>query len=112
MVTINIQIQPSLETKLNADWNTIEKEACQKISQECLKIMKTEVPVDTGQLRDSLTINQDGEDDEITSSTSYWMYVNYGTSKQAPNPYIERSLSNLENQINNIIIGILKSKGI
>jgi len=112
LVTVEISIEPSLEQKLGQNWSQIQEEISTKLVEECLKNMKIEVPVDTGRLHDSLKTGSDGLNKTITSDTSYWMYVNYGTSRQSPNPYIQRATDDVKKEINSIISEVLKSKGL
>ena len=56
-------------------------------------------PVDTGALRDSIAVSQDGTVAEISANTDYAAYVEFGTSKMAAQPYLVPSLLGNENAV-------------
>lgn len=56
-------------------------------------------PVDTGALRDSITVTQNGAAAEISANTDYAAFVEFGTSKMAAQPYLVPSLLGNENAI-------------
>ena len=45
-------------------------------------------PVDTGRLRDSISAERNGTSARISANTDYAAYVEFGTSKTAPHPYL------------------------
>lgn len=49
-------------------------------------------PVDTGTLKNSITYESFGNSAEIFANTDYAAYVEFGTSKMAPKPYLVPSL--------------------
>ncbi len=53
---------------------------------------KSMCPVDTGALRDSIGVSMEGNRAEISANTDYAAYVEFGTSKMAPQPYLVPSL--------------------
>lgn len=53
---------------------------------------KSMCPVDTGALRDSISVSAEGNRAEISANTDYAAYVEFGTSKMAPQPYLVPSL--------------------
>ena len=53
---------------------------------------KSICPVDTGALRDSISITTVGNRAEISANTDYAAYVEFGTSQMAPQPYLVPSL--------------------
>lgn len=53
---------------------------------------KSICPVDTGALRDSISVNTEGNRAEISANTDYAAYVEFGTSVMAPQPYLVPSL--------------------
>jgi HK97 gp10 family phage protein len=53
---------------------------------------KSLCPVDTGRLRDSIEADADGCRAEISANTDYASYVEFGTSKSAPQPYLVPAL--------------------
>lgn len=53
---------------------------------------KSICPVDTGALRDSISVSMEGNRAEISANTDYAAYVEFGTSQMAPQPYLVPSL--------------------
>lgn len=49
-------------------------------------------PVDTGALRDSITAESDGNSAIVSANTDYAAFVEFGTSKMAPQPYLVPAL--------------------
>lgn len=49
-------------------------------------------PVDTGRLRDSISVNTDGNTAVVSANTDYAAYVEFGTSKMPPKPYLVPAL--------------------
>lgn len=49
-------------------------------------------PVDTGALRDSITVSNEGTSSVISANTDYAAYVEFGTSVMAPQPYLVPAL--------------------
>ncbi len=60
-------------------------------------------PVDTGELRQSITSQPDGLTCDIGTNKEYAMYVEFGTYKMAPQPYLVPSLKNKEDDVIDII---------
>ena len=73
----------------------IERDFADIIGQ-CAQIVcdraKEICPVDTGRLRDSITAESDGEKAYVSANTDYAAYVEFGTSKTAPHPYLVPAL--------------------
>ncbi len=53
---------------------------------------KTLCPVDTGALRDSISVECGETGADIVAGTDYAAYVEFGTSKMAPQPYLVPAL--------------------
>lgn len=51
-------------------------------------------PVDTGRLRDSITHTVDGHSAVIGTNVEYASYVELGTSKREPHPYLAPAIQN------------------
>ena len=70
----------------------IEK-ALQKAGLIVERDAKINCPVDTGRLRSSISSRVvDGNVAEIGSNVNYARYVNYGTTKMSPRPYLSTAL--------------------
>lgn len=84
--------------------------------------MKREAPIDTGNLRRSThkrkTRPLTGEIRNTARSGKnrklYWQFVNFGTSKQAPNPFVNRTVNKIAPKMTEYVheeldkIGVLK----
>jgi HK97 gp10 family phage protein len=72
---------------------------------------KKVVPVDTGFLKDSITSEADGLHAEVGPTASYGAYVEYGTARMAPQPYMgpaaDARIPLLHKAIDKLIDGIL-----
>ena len=69
-----------------------------KVGYDAVAAMQSEVPVDTGALRNSVDIDftsSDGMTAEIGPTVSYGAYVAYGTRYQRPNPYDLRTIERI-----------------
>lgn len=49
-------------------------------------------PVDTGRLRESIDVRTDGNKAIISANTDYAAYVEFGTSKMPPKPFLVPAL--------------------
>lgn len=104
MKTVTVEFTPSFYKKTDPER---ANKAARKAVDECLirleVDLKKEVPVRTGYLRDShATQLKPGTSKiigEVYNHAKYWRYVHFGTSKQAPNQWITRSLINVQPQI-------------
>ena len=62
---------------------------------------KEECPVDTGKLRDSITSKLVGDDSvQIGSNVEYAAYVELGTFRKGPRPFLRDGLNNSDSDIN------------
>lgn len=72
------------------------------------------VPVDTGELRNSIRTKVETDGDTVKgiiyTNKSYAAYVELGTSKQNPQPYMYPALSERENEAHNVIKDTIKSE--
>lgn len=53
---------------------------------------KSLCPVDTGELRDSISVSSDGNIATVSTNTDYAAFVEFGTSKMSPQAYLVPSL--------------------
>lgn len=72
---------------------------------------KEECPVDTGRLRNSITHEVDMSEQAaiIGSNVEYAAYVELGTSKQKPQPYLRPAAENHADEYKRIVESALKS---
>lgn len=99
-MSIDTGISPSLHRKLDTKKITeATYNALKDTMQELKDTSMNEVPVDTGNLKRSHEITINKTDTEmiglLKNSAHYWIYVNYGTSKMKANPFLDRTLSNV-----------------
>lgn len=68
-------------------------------------------PVRTGALRNSIEVTREGSCARVSANTDYAAYVEFGTSKMAPEPYLVPSLIEnadaIESAIANAIGGLI-----
>ena len=104
-ITINDSYTRKVDTSIyqKAMSETVEETATRAM-EEC----QFECPVRTGNLRDSHEVEINDMSASITNSAEYWVYVVYGTSRQAPNNYPMRALNTISSQ--QIISTIFKDK--
>lgn len=62
--------------------------AVERVGQGALKAARATVPVDSGDLRKSLTYRRKGSVATVTSALYYSAFQEFGTSQMAPNPFI------------------------
>ena len=82
----------------------------EKIGSVGLASVISETPVRTGELRDANQVEVMTEEDAVVwfNDKSYAPFVEYGTYKMNPNPFMLRGLMNKINEFSNIIINGLK----
>ena len=78
---------------LDFDINKIEKAVSEELERTALKVQRTAkelVPVDTGSLRRSITVEGNMMNFEVFANTEYAVYIEYGTSPHRieGNPYL------------------------
>jgi len=77
--------------KILTDLDIVVKNANQvdiaRASANIVKEQKLKAPVDTGALKGAINYSKQGSGVAIVSEMEYSSYVEYGTSKQKPQPY-------------------------
>ena len=78
--------------------------------------MRREAPIDTGNLRRSISKFKPGKcQGQIHSSLHkppYWIYLQYGTSKMSPNPFVTRTARKVGPKLTRYIHDELKNSGV
>jgi HK97 gp10 family phage protein len=70
--------------------------------------IKAETPVLTGNLKTSNRTEQDGDTGYFINDADYASYVEYGTYKQSPNPFMRRGITKSIPEFAKIIVEELK----
>jgi len=81
---IKVKISNLLKKEIEEKANIIAKNKLNKIVSD----LKEATPVDTGFARDHWKLDKNS----ISNTTEYIQYLNQGTSKQAPEYFIEKTL--------------------
>lgn len=82
------KIMAQLEKKLVQNAATIDREI-QRAGANCERYAKIACPVDTGNLRASITYENGGfQKAFVSTNVIYAPFVEWGTSRQAPQPYL------------------------
>lgn len=79
------------------------REAGENVAQRA----RNSCPVDTGRLRESIEVSGEGNTAVVSANTEYAAYVEFGTSKSAPQPYLVPSLINNSDAVLNAIAATL-----
>ncbi len=67
---------------------TLTSAALTDVASRTVAVAKSAAPVDTGALRDSISSSGAGTERNIGTSVRYARFVEYGTSKMGPRPFI------------------------
>jgi bacteriophage HK97-gp10 putative tail-component len=93
-VSILFKPNPLLRTQLLVDPQF--QSAMDGVAQAALEDALAHVPVDTGALKASLHV-EDGPDGgkRVVAGTDHWLYVEFGTSDQAPESFLRPIIANI-----------------
>lgn len=77
-------------------------------------ICRREAPIDTGNLRRSIHKRKPGkcQGELHARGAPYWVYLQYGTSKMDPNPFVTRTAHRIKPKVSEYVIEELKKAGI
>lgn len=78
---------------------SIVKQAAYKVESNA----KRNCPVDTGRLRGSIATKLEGLEAEVGTNVEYATFIEYGTVKQAAQPFMTPARQSVENELNKII---------
>jgi HK97 gp10 family phage protein len=67
--------------------DTAAKEALEEEAEAIAEEMRAAVPVDSGELRDSISVDADGSEARITADAPYAAFVEHGTSDTPAQPF-------------------------
>lgn len=96
---ISIEIVKDNTDKVLAEVESNTKDVLAAIGKVIADEAKEIVPVDTGALRDSITYDVENDSVRVGSPLEYSIYVELGTSKMAPQPYIRPAFENNKEMI-------------
>jgi len=71
-------------------------QALAKAAHDIEASAKINAPVDTGNLRNSISADINGMSAEIGPTADYGIYLEYGTSKMAPQPFLGPAFDEVE----------------
>lgn len=87
----------------------VAQEAADALAKIVYDEAKNLVPVDTGELKESIKLTEDGEGSvELEITAPYAAAVEYGTSRKAPQPYLEPAIRTAEAQMDKIVRQVLE----
>lgn len=116
--SVDIQFNDSYYKKLGLDKKTGYDDALDKAVDHAIhdaeNIARREAPIDTGNLRRSIHKRRPGKcQGELTArGASYWVYLQYGTSKMSANPFVTRTARRVKPKLTEYVLEELKRAGI
>jgi HK97 gp10 family phage protein len=85
--------------------------ALMEAAEEAMRFARSIVPVDTGTLRDSIDILEQGDDYVVIGTDlEYAAYVEFGTSRMSAQPYIGPAADAMSSRFSEIFAEELDSK--
>lgn len=101
---IKVEISGFAETdavlsSIRADVADAVRKAAEAVAEEARRMC----PVDTGALRNSITVSSDGSRAEVVAGKDYAVFVEFGTYKTAAQPFLVPALLVSEDAIADII---------
>ena len=109
-IDLSVDIELNNNDAGKQELRTAMEKALEAIGMQAETYAKDECPVDTGNLRNSITHTQEGEDTEVIgTNVEYAPYVELGTSKNPnPKPFIEPAATNHSDEYRQIVEEILQ----
>ena len=106
-----LEIRENNAAQVEAALNSAIAKALTMIGQQAEGYAKMMCPVDTGRLRNSITNQIDLQDNAVYIGTSveYAPYVELGTSRRSPHPYLKPAASEHGDEYRAILKGCLES---
>ena len=87
-----MQIDINYDNGLSDIANNIENNFAYIIGQGAQTVCESLCPVDTGRLQSSINVQHGGNTAVISADTEYAVFVEFGTSKMAAQPYLVPAL--------------------
>lgn len=91
-MSVDVQVKSNREEVMSEKEYRLRK-AMKSIALSAENYAKIACPVDTGRLRNSISNTSDEVSATIGTNVEYAVYVELGSSKQAPNGYLRISLA-------------------
>ena len=96
---------------LSKDLESVETESIQEICDMLVEKAQSKAPVDTGFLRDNIVVESvSAGKGVVTSQADYSIYVEEGTSRQSPQPFMEPARLEAENEAIALVTSKLQTK--
>lgn len=90
---IKLELTPNFFQELEKEVVQAASPQVNSIKKKAVEELRKATPVDTGNARDSWSINSEGD---INNSADYIDRLNYGSSSQAPSHFVEKTLLSIE----------------
>lgn len=103
---IHIEGMENVQAVLEQKMNNITEKLSEGVAGSCKVVeadAKAMCPVDTGELRKSITSEVSGTTGVVGTNKEYAMYVEFGTYKMAAQPYLVPALKENEEKVVQII---------
>ena len=116
--SINVEFSDSYFKKLGLTKDaSYEKEldkAVKHTLHDAENICRREAPIRTGNLRQSIHKKKTGKCQGVlmVHGAPYWIYVQSGTSRMSPNPFVTRTAYKLKKKLPEYIMEELQSMGV
>ena len=105
----------SVEMKVTSNAEQVKSElksekdiALEQIGLIAERYAKELCPVDTGRLRNSISHARDGDEVVIGTNVEYAPYVELGTRRMSPRPFLKPAAENHASEYSNIVMNALK----
>ena len=110
MANVSVSIVSNRKLIEQASDQAIER-ALEAIGLQCEGYAKMLCPVDTGNLRNSITHTTDAEGkvEYVGTNVEYAAYVEFGTSKTRAQPYIQPAVYNHTDEYSQMVTHFLKN---
>lgn len=92
-MNVDVKVTSNVEEVLRATKSAVER-GLEAVGLQAEGYAKMECPVDTGNLRNSITHTSDGEAAYVGTNVEYAPYVEYGTSKTKAQPFLRPAAEN------------------
>ena len=109
-ISIDVKFYKKLD---HASYEKALEKATDHTTSDAENTCRREAPIDTGNLRRSITKNKpEPGTGELKSGAPYWGYVQYGTSKMSANPFVTRTANTIVPNVKKYTVDELKNRGV